>query len=144
MHDGLVEAASAFNDVALDNANQALVGICINKYFQVECLAERQIREYQNTFNDQHVAGLDGDSFPASPASDIGIDRHLHRIAHFQLIDMFNQQRPFNGRGMVEIDFLLLFLRQVAIILIVGILTEHADALFREALNDFFHHGGLS
>ncbi|OPZ99361.1 MAG: hypothetical protein BWY72_00390 [Bacteroidetes bacterium ADurb.Bin416] len=65
-------------------------------------------------------------------------------LAGFQRFDVFGQQRPFDGIGVIEIDEFPFLPGHMAAVVVVGILRNHAHLVVGQVFNDFTYHGGLS
>ena len=142
--DGFVEATSAFDDIAADDADEAFVGIGVDKYLDVHRVAQFGVGEHEDALYDEYLSGMHGDGFLAATAGDIRIRGHGDGFARLEPLDVLDHQGELNGRGMVEVDFLFLLLREVAIVAIVRVLRQHADVMFGELVDDFLNHGGFS
>ena len=55
-----LDRASPLDDVAVDDPDEAVIGIGIDKYFHVHHVAQLFVAENQDTLDDDDVAGLDG------------------------------------------------------------------------------------
>lgn len=144
MEDGLVEAAAALVHIALDDTDEALVGAGIHIHLEVEDAGEVGIGEDEDAFHDEHLGGIDGDGLLPAPAGDVGVGGHLHGAAVLEFFNVLDQEGEFDGGGVVEIDGFALFLRQFAVVAVVGVLRKHADLVLRKGFDDFAHHGSFS
>ena len=142
--DGFVEAASAFDDIAADDADEAFVGVGVDKHLDIHRIAQFRICEHEDALHDEHFGGMHGDGLLATAAGDIRISGHGNGFTSLEPLDVLDHQGKLNGRGMVEVDFLFLLLREVAIVAIVRVLRQHADVMFGELVDDFLNHGGFS
>lgn len=144
MKDRLVEAASALVHITLDDSDEALVGAGIHIHLEVEDAGEGGIGEDEDAFHDEHLGGIDGDGLLPASAGDVGVGGHLHGAAVLEFFNVLNQEREFDGGGMVEIDGFALFLRQFTVVAVVGVLRKHADLVLRKGVDDSAHHGSFS
>lgn len=142
--DGLIEAAAALVHIALDDTDEPFVGAGIDKHLQVEDFRQVRVGEDEDALYDDHLRWCDGNGLLPAAARDVRVGWHLDAAARLQLLDVVRQQRPLDGRRMVEVDGLPLLLREHAIVLVISILRDYTHTLLRDGLDDFFHYGGLS
>lgn len=142
--DRLVKAAAAFDDVPADDADKAFIGIGIDEDLDIHRVAQFGVGEHQDAFHDEHLGGMHGDRLLAAPAGDVRIGRHRDGLTLFEAPDMVNHQRELNRGRVVEVDALLLLLRQVAVVAVIRVLRQHTDVMFGELVDNFLHHGCFS
>ena len=86
----LVYRSSTFHNITINDANQTVIGIGVDKYFQVHHLAQLGIGKYQNSLYNDYMAGCDGNSFGGAGASEIGVDGLFNSLALFKRFQMFH------------------------------------------------------
>lgn len=136
--------SAAFDTVARDDADESFVGVGVDEAFYVEHVAEYGVGEHEDAFDDDDVAWFDGDGFCLTCAGEVGIGRHFDGFALFELFEMLHEEGPFDGSGLVEIDFRAFFDGHMAGVLVVVVLRKHGDFTGREAVNDFVYDGSFA
>jgi len=143
VHDHL-GCAPALSHIAGDDADETLVGICVNEYLQIHQVTQFLAAEGHDALNDNHVARLDMYRFGHTVALEITICGLLYGVAHSQLVNLLDKQLPVEGVGVVEIDFPALFHWDAVIAVVIGVLRDNSHAGLWQGLNDISHNGCLS
>ena len=142
--DGLVKAASAFNDIAADDSDESFIRVGVNEHLDVQCVTEFWIGEDENAFHNQHFGRVDGNGFRPACTGHVRVSWHGDGLSLFQPVDVFNKQWEFYGRGVIEINLFLFLLRKVAVVAVIGILRQHTYVMFGKLIDDFLYHRSFS
>lgn len=135
---------AALHTVAGNDADQAVIGIGIDKHFDVHHLPQRRVVEDEDTLYYHHIAGLDAYRLLLTCAGKIAIGGHLDGMALAEEPEMLGQEAPFYGGRLVEVDFASLLGGYMAGILIVGVLRDDGHFPGGEGRYYFVDDGGLS
>ena len=135
---------SSFNDVALYDANQAVVWVGIDKHLQIHKLTQGGVAKGENAFDDDDLARLDVNGLLATGAGEVGVGGLFDGFPFAQLLHMLAEQGPVEGVGVVKVDVLTFGHGDVATVLVVRILWQKYHFTLGKALHNFSHHGGLS
>ena len=144
MFEHLHAIASAFNDIAAYDPHKAFVAFSIDKDLDIQPFQQFFIGEYEDAFHDDDLFWLNPGCFRAAGAGNIGISGHFDSFTFPEHIQVFHKQTPFNGVGMIEVDFLFFFRREVTVVPVVGILRNNRNGVFRQTPYNFFDDGGFS
>ena len=117
--DDHLDGASALDDVAVDDADEAFVAIGIDEYFHVEHAAEGWIAQDENAFYDDDVAGFYVYGLGLSGAGEVGICGLFDCFSCLELCQLPDEKFPFDSGGFVEIEFLSFFEGEVAVVAVI-------------------------
>lgn len=129
--------SSALYYVALDNANQSVVGICIYENAQVHLFAQRCVAEGKNTFYNNHLLGLNMNRFRLAGTRQVRIDGLFNGFSVLQARKMRRQQGPIEGIRMVKVNVLTLLYRDMTAVFVIRVLGDDNYLSFRKAFNEF-------
>ena len=97
-----------------------------------------------DALDDDNRLGLDMDSFLLAIALYIRIGRLFNGLALLEHTDMFRQQLPVEGIGMVEIDGLAFLWRQFRSVIIIRVEGYDSCTVRRQRLGDSPDNGCLT
>ena len=135
---------STLNAVAAYNANKTVVGICINKNFDVHQVANTFVRHNKNAFEYHHVVWPHMDSLLLTRACDVVVGGHIDCSTLFQVVEMSKQKVPIECCRLVEIDFLTVLQRHMARIFIIIILWDYTHLTCRKVFHNFSYYCSLA
>ena len=140
-----VYVLSAFGDVPGHDPHQAVIVIGIDEDLDIHLVAQFLAGEDEDALDDDYISGLHGDGFGlGTRAGYIGIDRLVDGLAGLELRQLLAEEVPVYGVGMVEVVVALLFVSQVAGVLVVGVLRNDDDFLALDVFRDGLDHRGLA
>ena len=139
-----LRCASALDAVACDNADEAFVGVGVDKNAHVHELTEFGVVEYEDTFDYHYVAWVHSHSLGLACAGEVAVSGHFDGVAFFQRFEMSGEKRPFDCRRLVEVDFLSLLGRDVARIFVVRVLRNYGYFSLWERVDYFVDDGGFA
>lgn len=134
----------AFGDVALDDAQQALVGFRVYEYLEIHLFAQRLVVERHDALYDDDVAGYDVNRFGQARAGDVGVGGLLDGASGAQVGYVLREQRPFEGVGVVEVGLFAYFQRQVRLVVVIRVLRDDRHGVVGQAFHYFLYDGGLA
>jgi len=144
MVENTLDRPAPFDEVAPDDADEAVVGVGIYKNFDAEFIPQFGVCKNQNSLDDDHFFWFNRLGFFGAGTGEVRINRFLDELAFGKMFDVFVEQIKFDGIGVVEVDFLFFFLRKMAVILVIRVLRDDRNRVFRQAFNDFVNNSGLS
>ena len=130
---------SAVDGVALDVADEALVRVGVDEYFQVHHVAQTLVDERHDALDDDDGLRLDVDGLRQSVGEYIRIGGLLDGTSLAQLVDLLDEQFPVEGIGMVEVDGLSFLVGHVGGVVVVGVEWYDGHIVRRQGLNDFLY-----
>ena len=136
--------ASALHTVACDYTYEPLVGLGIDKYFDVEHVAQHRVGKHEYTLDNHYFARAHRNGLGLACAGEIGVSGHLDSLAALQSLDVSDKERPLDGCRLVKIDFASLRHRNVAGVLVIGVLREYGDLTGREGVDYLVDDGGFA
>ena len=138
------DGPSAICRVALDVADQSLVGVGIDKDLEVHHVPELLVEEHHDTLDDDDRLRFDMDGLWQSVAQNIGVGRLLDGLALSQVVHLLDQQPPVEGVGVVEVDGLAGLVGHSRRIIIVRVERHDAHEVGWKCLCYLFDDGSLS
>lgn len=95
--------APALVDVALQAADEAEIGVGVDKDAHVHLLAQIFITKDEDAFDEDHAGWLQCDLFAAARVGGKVVDWNLYSVAVAQLGQMLDQQRRVEAVGVIVI-----------------------------------------
>ena len=127
--DDALEVATAFDDVPLNAPDDPDVGVGLDVEPQVQHLVYLLVGEREDPLEDDHVRGFDPDRL-VGPVVDLEVvGRHLDGLALEQRRELPPEEVPLKRGGVVVVDVLALFERQVALIFVVVVDRNPRDGV---------------
>jgi hypothetical protein len=74
----------------------------------------------------------------------VGIYGLLYGVSCFELLQVFHHKFPVYGLGVVKVQLLSFFQRQVGVVFVIRILRYYGDLAFIKGFQDFIYHGCFS
>ena len=141
---GCVDVAAALGDIPQDDAHHAVVIVRIHENFDVHLVPQFLAGEDENAFYDDYIGRFHRYGFGLRAGTgEVGIDRLLDGFSLLEFADLLAKQFPVDGIRVIEVDFVALLHREVAGILIIGILGNDYYLLL-EFRSNGIDHGGLA
>ena len=88
-----------------DDANQAVVGVGIDKDLDVEHIAQGGVGQDQDALDNYHVGRLYLYGLGLASAREVGIGGHLYGMPLLELLQVVDKQRPLDGCRFVKVAF---------------------------------------
>ena len=107
------DGAAAIDGVALNVADESLVGVAVDEDFEVHEVAQFFVEQRHDAFDDDDGFGLDVDGFGQPVALQIAVGGLFDGAPLTQVVDLFVEQFPVEGVGMVEVDGVAFFVGHV-------------------------------
>ena len=136
--------APAVDGVALNVANEPLVGVAIDKYPEIHEIAQLLVEQCHDALDDDNRLRFHMDGFRETVALYVGIGGLLDGPPLPQVVDLPMKQFPVESVGMVEIDGMTLLLGHVGRVVVIGVEWHYSHKVRREGLHDFPDHGRLA
>src|SRR5437763_7096596 len=124
LRDDRFEAAPALVYVAIQTADEAYVGVAIDKDFHVHQAAHLRVEEDEDAFDDDNRARLDVNRFGLARMRGVVVGRLLDALAGAQGFEMIRHQIDVDGVGVIEVDFVPQLKRHIAEVAIVSVLLQ--------------------
>ena len=140
----MVERAAPLGDVPPQSAHQANVVVRIHEDANVHLIAEFVALQDQDALDDNELRRPHGDGLREPHGLFVTVDGLLDLATVLQRPDVLAEQIVVEGGGMVEVDLSAVLDREVAEVVVVGILVEVRHPISAHARDDFSRDGGLS
>ncbi len=132
-----IHRAAALVDVALHAAHQADIQWRVDKDREVHFLAQADIRQQQDPFQNNDFFRFQVDSFFLARVFGVAVQRQLDRLTGLQHLQMLEQQVVIHGARVVVVGFDPFFHGQVSLVFIVTVFWNNADVLIADLLAEF-------
>ena len=134
-----LRGASPLYRVALDDADESLVGVGIDEYLQVHEVAKLLFPQGHDAFDDDDLARLDVYGLRQAVTDDVAVGGLLDALALPQGLYLLGEKLPVEGVGMVEVDAPTLFWREVRGVVVIGILRDERHPVSGKRLENLLH-----
>lgn len=139
-----LRSSSSLQCITLYHPDEPLVGVCIDKQFQVHQVAKLFLPQGHDALYDNHFAWLHMYGLFQAVAHQITVGGLLDGLSTSEFHYVFGEQLPVEGIGVVKVDLPAVLHTQMRIVIVIGVLWDDRHASRGQCLQNLPNYCGLA
>ena len=141
LFDNRVKTSASLVHVAQDTSYDSHVRVRVNVYLDVKHLDDFRVLKCHDTFDDDHFRAFCFYPLVAARVCGKIVGGMIYRFAAFELLNMLHKQIHIERIGVIVVDLATLFIRHIAVVLVIAVHAEHDAVFAKRFVNPFCESG---